>query len=757
MRSNTRLKKAIIISCIIFIVLTVISVLLIALNYFEVFEEKPVVTVKPNNTYTETLYVATDHDYKPFSYIEDGEYAGLDVELIAEVANRLKMNLELTLLDWNDAQKGLMDGTYDIILNMESNAILKDDRMIGTIPTDEKQYVVYGKNKISYVGELYGTRVAAYNKFDELGMDVITGYSYQEMFKMLLDDELDYVICPIQIGDSFIEALNAQKIIVSSYQVSYMYGCMALKAGDTELCQKLNEVIKTLQTEGFIEKIDKKWIRHRYGITTVRDIIQDNPVIIVLLVVGIQLLIFIIILLIFTSIHSQRQKAHAAELQEKLSIINEQNEELKIAHEKAQAASVAKTNFLFNMSHDLRTPMNAIIGFTNLAKRQTQGNAVLDDYLAKISVSSDLLLGLINDILEMAKIENGKAQLNPAPEDILRIMEQIDSVMHVRANEKKQELVFQHHVRHRSVLCDKLKLEQIMMNLLSNAIKYTEEQGHILVSLDEVDSSKEGTAAYIIKVKDDGIGMSEEFQSRIFESFEREKNTTVSKLAGTGLGMSITKNLIDLMGGEISLQSKLGEGSEFTVSLEFVITDGPVNNQPVDEQPVDEQPVDGQPVNGQPVNDGQSDASEGARQTDRSEGSAQEGARYHILVVDDNEINRMIATDLLDTMGYETDEACDGQEAVDKIRQADAGDYDIILMDIQMPVMNGYEATKAIRKLDSPLSSIPILAVTANAFDDDKKNAKDAGMNGHIAKPIDFELLEKTMNDILQHRERQEE
>ncbi len=240
MKSRARLNKIIATLLISFIVITLISITVIVLDYYGVFEKEPTVTVKPDNTYTETIHVATDHDYKPFSYIKDGEYAGLDVELIAEVANRLKMNLELTLLDWNDAQEGLLDGTYDIILNMESNAILKDDILIGTIPTDEKQYVVYGKNKISYVGELYGMRVAAYNKFDELGIDVITGYSYQEMFEKLLNDELDYVICPIQIGDSFIENLNAENIIVSSYQVSYMYGCMALKASDRDLCTHLN-------------------------------------------------------------------------------------------------------------------------------------------------------------------------------------------------------------------------------------------------------------------------------------------------------------------------------------------------------------------------------------------------------------------------------------------------------------------------------------------------------------------------------------
>ncbi len=718
MKSKININKIIIFLIALFFVITMLLIGWIVLDYNDVFDTKPRVTVKPNNTYTETLYVATDHDYRPFSYIDDGEYAGLDVELIAEVANRLEMNLELTLLDWNDAQAGLLDGTYDIILNMESNAILKDDRLIGTIPTDEKQYVVYGKNKISYVGELYGMRVAAYNKFDELGMNVITGYSYQEMFEMLLNDELDYVICPIQIGDAFLEKLNAKKTIVSSYQVSYMYGCMALKAEDVELCAKLNDVIKQLQVEGVIEKLDNKWITSRYGDTSFKGILQNNPSMIVLLVIGIQLIIFGSIFLVIISYNSKKQEAYAAELQKNIAIINKQNEELKIAEEKAHAASIAKSNFLFNMSHDIRTPMNAIIGFTNLAKLHV-GDEKINDYLSKIATSSNLLLGLINDILEMSRIESGKTQLNLAPENILEMMEEIDSVIRGQANEKNQELLFQCNAEHKYVLCDKLKFNQIMINIISNAIKYTDNDGHIFVSLEETESSDEDKAKYTIRVKDDGIGMSEEFQGKIFEPFEREKTTTVSKLTGTGLGMAITKNLIELMDGTISLESKLGEGSEFTVVLEFARTEEPLRT---------------------------------TEQNNAAETVKKEDVKYHILVVDDNEINRMIATELLNNAGYITDEATDGQEAVEMIKNAAVGDYDLILMDIQMPVMNGYEATKNIRASGAPLASIPIIALTANAFEEDRKDAENAGMNGHVAKPIDIDILDKTINDLLQKK-----
>ncbi len=700
------------------IAVTFISAVVVFLINFGVFDKEPVVEIQADNTYSETLRVATDWDYKPFSYIENDEYKGLDVEMVAEVANRMGMNLELTLMDWNDAQAGLYDGTYDIILNMESNAVLKDDKIIGTIPTDEKQYVVYGKNRIEYVGELYGMRVAAYNKFDELGMDVITGFSYQEMFEKLLSDELDYVICPIQIGDSFIEKLNAENQIVSSYQVSYMYGCMALRSEDIELCAKLNRVIKDMQTEGVIDKLDQKWVTSRYGTVTVRQVIEHNPVIVVLLIMLLQMIIVGIVVIAFTTSNAKKQQAYAEELQNNLDIIHKQNEELKIANEKAQAASVAKSNFLFNMSHDIRTPMNAIIGFTNLAVKHIGDDEKIRDYLSKISDSSKLLLGLINDILEMARIENGKAQLDPAPENIVEIMEQTESVVTGQAKEKNQELIFEINVSHKFVICDRLKLNQILMNLISNAVKYTNENGHILVSLKETGSTDKNKAGYIIRVKDDGIGMSEEFQQKIFESFEREKSSTVTKITGTGLGMSITKSLVDLMGGEITLKSGLGKGSEFTVKFEFEITGEPI--KPAEEAADAETELSGD-------------------------------VSYRILVVDDNEINRIIAVEVLSDLGYETDEAGDGQEAIDKIKNAKAGDYDLILMDVQMPVIDGYEATKAIRKLDSPLSSVPILALTANAFDDDRKNAEEAGMNGHVAKPIDVEVLEKTMRNLLKN------
>ncbi len=715
-KPKSRYSKALIISFA-SILVTITVVMVFVILYAEgAFKQKPKITVKPKNTYETTLRVATDHDYKPFSYIEDNEYKGLDVELIYEVANRLEMNVELTLRDWEECQAGLKDGTYDIILNMESNAILKDDELIGTIPTDEKQYVVYGKHRVNYVGELYGMRVAAYNKFDELGMDIITGYSYQEMFEMLLADQLDYIICPIQVGNSFVEKLHAERKIVSSYQVSYMYGCMALKNSDTVLCAALNDVIKDLQIEGFIEKLDAKWVVNRYGSVSFSEVIRNYPVIIVLIGLAILFALLFTVYIVLAGFNNKKQRAFARELQKNNDIINQQNLELKEANEKANAASKAKTDFLFNMSHDIRTPMNAIIGFTDLARRHLNDEKLLNDYLLKISSSSELLLGLINNVLEMARIESGKVQLNLEPHDLIEIWQQIDDLVRAQADKKHHTLVFENDVNNRYVLCDKLKINQVLMNLVSNAVKYTNDGGNILVSLKQLENDDPEYGKYQIIVKDNGLGMSKEFQEKIFDEFERENTTTVSKITGTGLGTTITKNLVDLMGGTISVESELGKGSTFTVIIDLKTCE--------EKDVVKEEVI-------------------------VSNNVKEDKTKYHILVVDDNEINRIIACELLKDMGYEATEADSGDAALEFIKAAKPGDFDLILMDVQMPGMNGYEATDAIRKLNSPLSSLPIIALTANAFEDDKKNALKAGMNGHISKPIDICELNSVLEKFL--------
>ncbi len=845
MKSKIRLNKVPLFFFIAFLIISLTSVALIILHYHGVFETEPVITVRPDNTYTETLHVATDQDYKPFSYIENGEYAGLDVELIAEVANRMKMNLDLTLMDWNDAQAGLMDGTYDIILNMESNAILKDDSIIGTIPTDEKQYVVYGKDTVSHVGELYGMRVAAYNKFDELGMSVITGYSYQEMFEKLLADELDYVICPIQIGDSFLQKLHAEKIIVPSYQVSYMYGCMALKASDTELCRELNDVIKVLQTEGVIENLDRKWVSSRYGITTVKDVLDNHPSIIVLMIIALQLIVIGGIFVVFTASDSRKQKAYAEELQKNIDIINRQNEDLKIANEKAEAASIAKSNFLSNMSHDIRTPMNAIIGMTEIAIKHIDDRSRVLDCLRKITNSGQHLLGLINDVLDMAKIESGKMTLHEEDVSLREAMDTICGITRVQITEKAQHFdVSISNILCDKVSCDSLRLNQVLLNLLSNAIKYTPEEGFIHVRLWQEPSPKGDD--YVLthfSVSDTGMGMSPEYLETIFDAFTREDAKRVQQTQGTGLGMAITKSIVDAMGGTIDVESELNKGSTFLVTLDLCRgeeTDAELQLPPWNILVVDDneelcltaaeslEALGTRPqwcTSGEAALEKVIDAHRrgedffailvdyrmpgmsgietvkkireilGAETPiemisayDRSE--IEEDAKaagisgfiakplfastlyhelcqfapvsaelsaaqpededvlkgMHILLAEDNDINAEIALMILEEYGAEADRAEDGTQAVALFEQSAPGFYSVILMDLRMPNMNGLEATAAIRAMQrEDAASIPIIAMTADAFAEDAQKCLDAGMNAHLAKPIDVEQLKRTL------------
>lgn len=395
----------------------------------------------------------------------------------------------------------------------------------------------------------------------------------------------------------------------------------------------------------------------------------------------------------------------------------EQSKKLEDAKEAAEAANNAKTMFLNNMSHDIRTPMNAILGFTGLMEKNIDNPQIVADYLHKIEDSGRYLLSIINNVLDMARIESGKIELN---EEVMDIMDQEISLPALFESDiKKKNINFTHklNITHRYVLGDSTRIEQVFINLLSNAVKYTPEGENIHFECNEIPCEKEGYATYVTVVSDTGIGMSKEFVEHIFESFSRERTTTESKVIGTGLGMSIVKKLVDLLGGTIEVESTLGKGSTFTVTFTHKIVDA-VNER---EDNQDAQPID--------------------------------FSGKRILLTEDNELNAEIAMAILEDFGFEIEHAEDGVICVDMLTKADPGYYDLILMDIQMPNLNGYLATKKIRKLDDiEKSSIPIIAMTANAFEEDKKLAYEAGMNAHLAKPIEIEALTKTLKEILVDR-----
>ena len=392
-----------------------------------------------------------------------------------------------------------------------------------------------------------------------------------------------------------------------------------------------------------------------------------------------------------------------------------QEAKLKEAYIVAENANKAKTDFLNNMSHDIRTPMNVILGYNELMK-QYLTDPILVDYQNKIEQSGKLLLSIINNVLDMARIESGKMVVEERAEAIGLVVEEIESVFESSAQEKNIVFTTSVDVDHTHVLWDGFKVREILMNLVGNAFKYTPEGGHIAIDVKELDCARSGYVRIQTQIKDTGIGMSEDYLPTLFDSFSREYNTTIGKVSGTGLGMAIVKNLVDMMDGDICVKSKLGEGTCFTLTFEHRIADA--------------------------------DSIEWNQELDvLDEKSILQGK--HVLLVEDNDLNAEIAMAILEQSGLILDRVEDGLACVNRLSEVDADLYDLILMDIQMPNMNGYEATRRIRQFENvKKASIPILAMTANAFEEDKKMAIKAGMNGHISKPIDVNVLENQIINI---------
>ena len=384
----------------------------------------------------------------------------------------------------------------------------------------------------------------------------------------------------------------------------------------------------------------------------------------------------------------------------------------------AEHANKAKTDFLSNMSHDIRTPMNAIIGITSLIRHDAGNKAKVIEYADKIDISSQHLLGIINDVLDMSKIEAGKTVFKYSDFSILDFVQELDTIFHSQIYEKKQTLtIIKENIRHEWVNGDQVHLMQIFSNLLSNAVKYTQEGGKIQFFVEECETKSSVYAKYRFLVSDNGMGMSADFKDTIFDAFTRAESSITNKIQGTGLGMAITKNLVEAMGGTIDVESELGQGSCFEVLLDLKIAED------------------------------RTVALAAQEETDEQDGNILQGMRF--LCAEDNELNAEILTELLKIEGAECTICENGEEILKAFEQSAPGDYDMILMDVQMPVMNGYEATKAIRKSSHKLEkTIPIIAMTANAFSEDIQHSLAAGMNAHVSKPVEMKVLEKTIRSI---------
>lgn len=392
-----------------------------------------------------------------------------------------------------------------------------------------------------------------------------------------------------------------------------------------------------------------------------------------------------------------------------------QEEALRQEKIKAEKANEAKSIFLFNMSHDIRTPINAIVGYSQLMKKELT-NPKLVHYQEMIEQSSNLLLSIINNVLDMARVESGKMELDENYNVVGNILQVVCDAFEGEATRKNIEITRNISVKHKHVMVDATKMQEILSNLISNAIKYTPEDGHVSIDIQELECEREGYVLFQTKVSDTGIGMSEDFLPSLFELFARERNTTISKIPGTGLGMAIVKNFVDLMDGSIEVESELGEGSTFTITIPHKIADKDYTNRNIESSNVSDIDFKGK----------------------------------RILLAEDNKLNAEITTTILSEMGFEVKAVEDGILCVNEMQHQPANTYDLILMDIQMPNMDGYKAADCIRHLSQPeKANIPIIAMSANAFEEDKKKAFDVKMNDYITKPIDFQKMEEVLKNIL--------
>ena len=491
-----------------------------------------------------------------------------------------------------------------------------------------------------------------------------------------------------------------------------MEACFAVRNGEGTLLSILNKTLKTMPSDMLTSALAI------YDSTTDKvtfsDFIKDNlPVVFV--TSGLFTLSIIGVILVFL------RKARKAEASAKLAADDTQklNDRLETALKKAEEASLAKTRFLNNMSHDIRTPMNVILGYAQLMEEELKEKDLPEtkEHLEKLQQSGKLLLSIINNVLDMARIESGKMEIDESYSRIEDIRQSVFTVFDAEARKKKIAFRYSVNVEHEHVLTDVTKVKEIFVNILSNAMKYTPSGGSVTVSLEELPCDEPGYMIVRTRVSDTGIGMSQDYLTRIFEAFTREKNTTRSKIAGTGLGMSIVKRYVDLLGGTIQVESELGKGSTFTVTLKHKIADESFyENRKIEN-----------PETGTEILEGR-----------------------NILIAEDNDLNAEIAEAILKRAGLKTERVVNGIQCVNMITKMPADTYDMILMDIQMPEMDGYEAARAIRQLpDREKACIPIIAMTANAFEEDKKDAMAAGMNGHMAKPIQVEQLLSMLAEMM--------
>ena len=646
-----------------------------------------------------------------------GEITGTITDYIQFAADCLgNQELEFQLVGYDDKEaelNALKSGEIDMIFHFDQSPNLAEEYRVARTNTTWTANMMVVTNQQLFI-ENQVNRVAVpqnkisltrYIAFYYPQWEIVDCDTQEDAVKLVKDGQADCFIIGVGSEAKYSKNYGFYSVPLPNPANS----CFAVKSGNRSLLSILNKTIKAMPANMLTSSLAMHKSSARK--VTLSDFIKDNFVMVLL--VG-----SIVVAAILLTILKLLRKARKAEAAAKKAANDTQelNAKLQVAVENAESANRAKSTFLFNMSHDIRTPMNAIIGYADLASRHLDDPAKLEKYMENIQVCGQNLLMLLNNVLDLARIENDKTEMEYSVSDVDKDFRNCIAMFRNQADSKGQTITVTTQLQYPYVYVDIPHLTEICTNLVSNAVKYTGAGGTICCDITQKPGEKESWCNMVITVADNGIGMSQEFQKHIFEPFERERTSTVSKVEGSGIGMGIVKKLVGLMGGTVAVESKIGVGSTFTVTI--------------------------------PCRIASEDETQAKRETNPSDQKCLCGTR--ILLTEDNDLNAEIATELLQEEGCTVDRAKDGVECVDMLEKAANGTYQLILMDIQMPVMNGYDAAKKIRRMDDPQkANIPIIAMTANAFTEDRQAALDAGMNDHIAKPINMNILVPTIQKYL--------
>ena len=646
-----------------------------------------------------------------------GEITGTITDYIQFAADCLgNQELEFQLVGYDDKEaelNALKSGEIDMIFHFDQSPNLAEEYRIARTNTTWSANMMVVTNKQLFI-ENQVNRVAVpqnkisltrYIAFYYPQWEIVDCDTQEDAIKLVKDGQADCFITGVSSEAKYSKNYGFYSVPLPNPAKS----CFAVNSGNRSLLSILNKTIKAMPANMLTSSLAMYKSSSRK--VTLSEFIKDN-FFMVLLVSSIAVAA---ILLTILKLLRKARKAEAA-ARKAANDTQKLNAKLQIAVENAESANHAKSTFLFNMSHDIRTPMNAIIGYADLASRHSDDPAKLKNYMENIQVCGQNLLMLLNNVLDLARIENDKTEMEYSVSDVDKDFRNCIAMFRNQADSKGQTLTVTTHLLHPYVYVDIPHLTEVCTNLVSNAVKYTGAGGTIRCDVTQKPGEKEGWCDTVVTVADNGIGMSQEFQKHIFEPFERERTSTISKVEGSGIGMGIVKKLVGLMGGTVAVESKIGVGSKFTVTI--------------------------------PCRIASEDETQAKREINPSDQKCLCGTR--ILLTEDNDLNAEIATELLQEEGCTVDRAKDGVECVDMLEKAANGTYQLILMDIQMPVMNGYDAAKKIRRMDDPQKAgIPIIAMTANAFTEDRQVALDAGMNDHIAKPINMNVLVPTLRKYL--------